>query len=612
LLLAITLLATENPGANCLAQQAPASPPGKAALQKLVQSLRRADFGEREEAQKRLVVAGEAAPEVLRQTAMNPDPEVRRRAEACIKEIDNCLLIARLVFRLQAKTPAERVKALRGFLEFGPTIIEGAAPALIRLLEDPDPEVRAEAMIVIGYIGPAAKAAVPKILALAEAVIPSTSLPVLPILTEEQGISALAGVSVMRLTLSWALVVLCLWVGGARAQDLAQPSLPPDAGSPMGSGLLSAPPVPRPTVELGNEAAESTGSFYSDFTFLLRWFKPVCLNVPVVSVGNPSAPVPGAIGQPGTQVVIGGVPPHKFDFGATPGGQLTAGWVSADGALGVEVTGFLMDTSSAGQGFTAAANGSPATYLPYQAPDNSQQALPFTIPGVVTGRSVALGSTHVWGVEANATLPFTLEREGWSFFGAFLAGARYLDLTDRDRITNTLQLVADPSAVAVGAAQFQTRNQFAGPQLGTVMGLEWGKLSLAYTTKLAAGLTHQSRNIEGAPLLATTDLSPLLVPGPLVALPSNIGRETADRVTLVPEAGIKSRLALTSWCSLSLGYTLIYWNKVLCPGDQMDGQVNITQLPFHGPMTGPPLPQPLFVHTDYFTQGLDVGLQFRF
>ena len=94
------------------------------------------------------------------------------------------------------------------------------------------------------------------------------------------------------------------------------------------------------------------------------------------------------------------------------------------------------------------------------------------------------------------------------------------------------------------------------------------------------------------------------------ALRESAPRET--RVTLVPEVGLKSRLALTPWCSASLGYTLIYWNKVLCPGDQMSGLVNITQVPFHGPFSGPLLPSPQFVHTDYFAQGLEAGLEFRF
>jgi hypothetical protein len=359
------------------------------------------------------------------------------------------------------------------------------------------------------------------------------------------------------------------------------------------------------------QAPESSDRFYAETNFLLWWFKPICLNVPVVSIGNPQAAIPGAIGQPGTQIVIGGSPPHKFEFAATPGGEIKLGWVRADNSIGVEVSGFLMDTASASQHFASDANGGPATYLPYQAPDNSQQALPFTVPGVVAGSSLAIGSTHVWGVESNAILPFMLERCGHTVSGAFLIGGRYLDLTDRDRITNTLRLVADPTAVATGADQVMTRNQFAGPQLGVQIGLEREKWSLTYTTKLAAGSTHQLRSIEGSPLLISTTSAPL-VPGPLIALPSNIGRETADRVTLVPEVGLQARRALTSWCSISLGYRLIYWNKVLCPGDQMSPLVNITQLPFNGPVTGPLLPSPQIVHTDYFAQGLDLGLEFRF
>jgi hypothetical protein len=365
-------------------------------------------------------------------------------------------------------------------------------------------------------------------------------------------------------------------------------------------------------VEFVDGPSDGNGCFTTELNYLLRWFKPVCLNVPIVTVGNPAAPVPGAIGQPGTAIAIGGMPPQKFDFGATSGGEITLGWVRADGLLGVEVRGLLMDTALGTERFNAAPNGTPASYLPYQAPDNSQQALPFTVPGVTTGNSLAEGHTHLWGVEANVTFPFTVPRDCCTVYGAFLMGARYLDLTDRDMIANELQLVADPSSVAVGADQFITRNQFAGPQLGALLGLEWGKLSLEYTTKLAAGLTHQSRMIEGNPLLATTNFSPLLVPGPLLAFPSNIGRETAERVTLVPEIAFKLRWALADWCALTIGYDLIYWNKVLCPGDQMDGMVNITQLPFHGPVSGPAEPKPLFNHTDYFAQGLDLGVQFHF
>jgi len=372
----------------------------------------------------------------------------------------------------------------------------------------------------------------------------------------------------------------------------------------------------RPVVELP-AATEADGSFYASVDCLLYWFKPVCLNVPVITVGNPAAPIPGALGQPGTAIAVGGNPPFHFDFGATPGGEITAGWMRSDRAFGVEVTGFLMDTASAIQGFVASPNGSPNSYLAYQAPDNSYQALRFTVPGSVTGSSTAIGSTHVWGVEANALLPFTIDRCGGSFcggsgYGAFLLGGRYLDLTDRDRVLNTLSVVGDPSDFAVGMDENITRNQFYGPQVGSTLGLTWGKFSLENTLKLAAGLTHQVRVIEGSPLVYSTVSPPLLVPGPLIALASNIGRETADRVTLVPELGVKAELALTSWCKFTLGYKLIYWNKVLCPGDQMAPLVNVGQVPGQLPVPGALDPKPLFVHTDYFAQGIEVGVEFRF
>lgn len=280
--------------------------------------------------------------------------------------------------------------------------------------------------------------------------------------------------------------------------------------------------------------------------------------------------------------------------------------------MGLRVSGFAVEQAAASQEFSSGPNGAPATFLTYQAPDNSRQALPFTVPGAVAGGVVAVGSTKVWGTEGNFTLPFSIDYGNHRLVGTFLLGGRYLDLTDRVRVTDTLRLVADPTVVATGADQFITRNQFAGPQVGTMLGCAWGRWLLTGTWKMAAGVTHQNQIIEGSPLLAASAATPLLVPGPLLALPSNTGRQTAWRATLVPEIGLKARAALTPRWSASLGYSLLYWNKVLCPGDQMDPHANVTQLPGRGPATGTPAPAPLFQHTDYFTQGLDLGLQFSY
>lgn len=180
------------------------------------------------------------------------------------------------------------------------------------------------------------------------------------------------------------------------------------------------------------------------------------------------------------------------------------------------------------------------------------------------------------------------------------------------QVTNQQALVNNPAAFAVGSDQFTTHNQFLGGQVGSRLGVCWGRWSAELLTKMALGGTHQVSQVEGQPLLAASVLSPLLVPGPLLALPSNIGRQSADRITLVPEMAIKVHYEISRQISISLGYSALYWNKVLCPGDQMDSHANVTQLPFHGPLAGPQLPAPMFVHTDAFAQGLNAGLEFRF
>jgi hypothetical protein len=400
-----------------------------------------------------------------------------------------------------------------------------------------------------------------------------------------------------------ALGVCLVNAVAASAQNL-------DAVAPAAFAEPKATVCEQPAVDLSQPYLSGCGHFYADVDFLLRWFKPVCETPAVVTLGSPAAPIPGALGQPGTTAVIG--LGQKFEFPMTPGVQLTTGWDRGDGALGFMVSGFKMAQASSSQRFLANPDGTPNSYLAYQAPDNSYQALPFTIPGVVTGGSLSVGRTMIWGIESDLTIPFTIARDGYSYYGKVLVGGRYLDLTDHVNVSNSLHLVGDPADNAYGSDEFTTHNQFAGPQIGTTFGINWNRLSLDATSKLAAGFTRQLRTIQGSPVLESTDPSPLLVPGPFLALPSNISRETAARVTLVPEIGLKSRLAVTSWCTLSFGYSLLYWNKVLCPGDQMSPLVNITQLPFHGPVTGPLDPKPLFVHTDYFAQGMDFGLEMRY
>jgi Putative beta barrel porin-7 (BBP7) len=341
--------------------------------------------------------------------------------------------------------------------------------------------------------------------------------------------------------------------------------------------------------------------------YLLWWMKPVCLKVPVLTSGSPTDAVPGALGQPNTNLLLG---ESKFEYSGASGFRPTAGfWLTSDQFLAVEVGGFWLDDVSATKSYLAA--GGAPTYIPFQTPTNAQSALPFTLPGVVNGAISATGSSHLWGAESNFSTHIYATRGDWQFNTTFLAGFRYLDLFDRVNVTDAQQLAAAPTTLAQGAASFSTLNQFYGPQLGCRLEVVNGIWSLEYVTKFAAGDSHLVNNVAGLPIEGPPVL-PGVLPGPYIALASNAGRTGTDHIAVVPELGVKVRCNLTDSLRLSLGYNFLYWNRVHCPGDQMDPYLNVTQLPGHGPLVGPALPAPLSVNTDYFAQGVTAGLEFNY
>jgi hypothetical protein len=373
-----------------------------------------------------------------------------------------------------------------------------------------------------------------------------------------------------------ALAVIVLAAGGVSAQRPAEPT------------VLEGPPC------------------MAEVDYLLWWLKPVCLKAPTLSVGNPADPVPGALGQPGTRLVQGG---SKFEFPGASGVRVRLGnWLSEDRLLGVELGGFVLEQKENRQPFRTS-GGAPATYLVFQTPANEHAALPFSVPGLVDGSSEAVGSTHLWGLEANLASWFGARDYGDVSCGAtLLAGCRYLQIDDRVVVRNVQSLVADPSAQAAGEADFATRNQFVGAQLGARFGVACGAWLFELTPKVALGETHLVSTVRGGPLLSGQGLAPPLVPGPVLALPSNVGRRASDRIAVVTEATARLRWQFHENAALHVGYNALYWSKVLCPGDQMDTHVNVTQLPFRGPEAGRRDPARLFQFTDAFYQGLDVGV----
>lgn len=418
------------------------------------------------------------------------------------------------------------------------------------------------------------------------------------------------GMPVMRIV--WLTTLAVLLVGSSSA--VSDPPAPPGPALPQSAADSPqlAPIVSSESFcvfpEFSLPQCEGNGRIWTEVDYILYWMKPVCLTVPTVTAGNPNDRNPGAFGQPGTRLLQG---IHKFEFAATSGSRATIGtWLSDDQFLGIEAGGFIL-AQAAAESPVHAVNGSPPLYIPFRNPNGTENALPFTIPGVVNGRSSAEGSSQWWGVESNLDLHISKCSGPWTLHATAIVGCRYLQLDDRVLITNRQSLVANSAVTAIGRADFQTTNQFIGGQVGSRFGLSNGPLSADLTTKLALGETYLSIDVAGNPLVSAP-VAPPLVPGPFLALRSNIGTQSSDRISVVPEVNATMAYQVTPHLRVTLGYNVLYWNKILCPGDEMDPHVNPTLLPFRGPLVGTPAPAPKFVFSDSFVQGLQAGLAFGF
>jgi hypothetical protein len=357
--------------------------------------------------------------------------------------------------------------------------------------------------------------------------------------------------------------------------------------------------------------------FWGQAEFLL-WSVSNSHVPPLVTTSSPTSL--GVLGQPDTAVLFGGSVNHE-DFS---GGRFTVGWwCDPCERLGFEASYFFLGQRSIG--YDAASTGTPLLARPFfdvnpaVNGENSElvanpavASLPNLIP--LTGAVHIRQSTELWGMEGNAL--WNCWRGCWGRLD-FLSGFRYLQLKENLSITENLLVpftsLAVPGESLFVSDQFGTRNQFYGGQIGLRAEANWRRWVVEFTSKVALGTTHQQVDINGATIITPFGGSPSAFTGGLLALPSNIGHFSRDHFSVVPEAGLNFGYNINDHWRVYTGYSFIYWNSVVRPGDQIDRVVNSSQLPGHmGSFVGPPRPAFGFRETDFWAHGVNFGLEFKY
>ncbi|MCA9247196.1 MAG: BBP7 family outer membrane beta-barrel protein [Planctomycetales bacterium] len=320
----------------------------------------------------------------------------------------------------------------------------------------------------------------------------------------------------------------------------------------------------------------------------------------------------GVLGEPGTKTAFGAENLHD---GVRWGGRFSGGyWLDPSFTWGAEANYLFVEQETAG--FNETSFGSPVLARPFYN----------VITGGEDARVIAAGGAVLGEIDINATSRFQgaellLRRsiarpgpiapgcagQGW-YAVDLLFGYRFATLQEDLLITERLE-TAGPTSIDLYDL-FDTRSDFHGAELGIATHFQRRRLSIDFLMKLAMG-TSYSRVFVGGSTTTTTGGASDVDRGGLLALNTNIGQKDRDDFAIMPELGLSVGYDLTSQLQATFGYTFIYWSNVVRPGDQIDRDINTTYLP-NGTPVGAGRPEQKFVTTDFWVQGLNFGLEYRF
>jgi Putative beta barrel porin-7 (BBP7) len=396
---------------------------------------------------------------------------------------------------------------------------------------------------------------------------------------------------------------------------------------PADGGFFPQPAAEAPLYggEVGPSAAMTSqlNKWYLNAEYLV-WFTRSSSLPALVTTSAPA--FDGILGRGDTRVLYGNRTTGNTEHN---GGRFTAGyWFGTEQRWGIETNIFFLTTDR--ERFTANSGQFPVLARPFfNLNANEQSAETVASPRRGATGSVAVESeSSLWGADLN--LRRFVTKTSCARLD-FLAGLRYLSLEEgltinesytRDE-TQDAEMVAGLPVSGTVFDSFRTTNRFYGGQLGFTGEVRRGRWFSNLTAKVGFGTVFQSVNINGGQTATLADGTRAAFQGGLLALPgANIGDFKRNEFAVLPEVGLNVGYFLTPRLRVYVGYNFLYLSSVLRSGDQIDPNLDVTRIPFFtaqatnqpGIINATRLPQvrpvPTFKETDFFAQGVNLGLQF--
>ena len=352
---------------------------------------------------------------------------------------------------------------------------------------------------------------------------------------------------------------------------------------------------------------------WARFDVLLNWMKG--MPTPVLATSSPRGVDPtlaGVLGLPSTTVLFGGdliVGDYRTGVDLELGG-----WLTAIDGVQIGYTAIGRDSLD----YTVASIGDPFLGRPFYnaAPgEEGPDAQLVAIPNEFSGSIRVLASAEMEGWEI-------LYRRRMNCPPKFdwIVGWRRWQLDDTLQVSSFRLALDGSNGLGAGSTLaesdlFVTENVFDGLAVGVETQRARGDLAVDLMIRMALGTNRYKVGVSGTS--TATTFPPGAPPDTtsrgsgLLAQATNSGVFEGDEFTVIPELGVRLSYRVLPHSRLTVGYSLVYWSRVARAGDQIDHELNLTQL-LPGGLMG--VPRPLYRSriTDVWAQGVTLGWEGRF
>ncbi len=332
---------------------------------------------------------------------------------------------------------------------------------------------------------------------------------------------------------------------------------------------------------------------------LLLWWREGRDLPPLVTTGDPSVVDSTDAGiLPAAEILFGG---GRQSSDMQAGGRLDLGfWLDERQCTGIGNRFFGLGNDD--MHFRSDSLDNPILAIPFIDVD-TEESLLIAFPGLASGSVDVQGSSEVLGNDLYAR--FLLCRDCDSRLD-FITGWSDSRINDDLRIRSRSTITEVGGNIPIGTEtnvfdRFDTRNEFNGVILGLIHEYECRCYSWQTLARVSLGNMNQRVIIDGQTSIAVPGDDAEVTAGGLFTNPdTNIGEFERNEFTAVTEVGLNFAYHVGPCTKLTVGYSFLYWNDVLRPGDQIDRTV------------GDGRPDQRFDRSDYWVQGVNLGFTREF